>query len=203
VNWISSVHDLCKETLQKTRSRISRYWNWGKKEPSKYKVEDLVMLKVTNFKTSRPSNKLDNKLHRQLQVEKVFTPIIIQVTLPRSWQIYNVFYINFLEPYRMWLWWNAVDPAQVLRDYDNFIAEDYTIEEIIGSSYDKRKKWVIYLVQWLDYIDRKVWTEEPFEDMMTALEILCECHKLNQDALRDPPFRDWEGIYIIPRFINA
>jgi hypothetical protein len=40
-----------------------------------------------------------------------------------------------------------VDPAQVLRDYDNFIAEDYTIEEIIGSLYNKREKRVMYLVQ--------------------------------------------------------
>jgi hypothetical protein len=42
---------------------MSRYWNWGKKKPPKYEVEDLEMLKRTNLKTRRPSKKLDNKLH--------------------------------------------------------------------------------------------------------------------------------------------
>jgi hypothetical protein len=30
-----------------------------------------------------------------------------------------------------------VDPAKVLRDFDNFIAMDGTIEEIMGSLYEK------------------------------------------------------------------
>jgi hypothetical protein len=45
VNWISSIHELCKENLQKTHDRIGRYWNQGKKKPPKYEVGDLVMLK--------------------------------------------------------------------------------------------------------------------------------------------------------------
>jgi hypothetical protein len=84
VNWISSVHELCKEPLQKTCDRIGRYWNRGKKELPKYKVEDLLILKGINLKTRRLSKKLDDKLHRPFQVEKVITPTGIQVTLPRS-----------------------------------------------------------------------------------------------------------------------
>jgi hypothetical protein len=137
VNWISSVYELCKENLQKTGDRMGRYWNWGKKEPPKYEVGDLVILKGTNLKTRRASNKLDNKLHRLFQVKKVITPTAIQVTLPRSWEIHNVFYINLLDPYQMSIWREAVDPAQVLTDYDNFISEDCMIEEMMGSSYDK------------------------------------------------------------------
>ena len=190
VNWISSVHELCKENLQKTRDRMGRYWNRGKKEPPKYEVGDLVMLKGTNLKTRRPSKKLDNKLHGPFQVEKVITSTAIRVTLPRSWGIHNVFHVGLLEPYRTSTRRGAVDPAQVLRNYDNFIAEDYTIEEIMGSSYDKREKWVMYLVQWLDYPDREDWTEEPFEHMTTALETLREFHRTNPEAPRDPRLRD-------------
>jgi hypothetical protein len=40
----------------------------------------------------------------------------------------------------------AVDSAQVLRDNDDFRAEDCTIEEIMGSSYNKRNKQVMYLL---------------------------------------------------------
>jgi hypothetical protein len=95
------------------------------------------MLKRTYLKTRRPSKKLDNKLHGLFQVEKVITPMAIRVTLPRSWEIYNVFYVNLLEPYQTSTWREAVNPTHVLRNYDNFIAEDCTIEEIMGSSYDK------------------------------------------------------------------
>jgi hypothetical protein len=82
--------------LQKILDRTGRYWNRGKKEPPKYEVRDLVMLKKTLLKTRKPSKKLDNKLHRPFQVEKVITPTAIRVTLPRSWRIYNIFYVNVL-----------------------------------------------------------------------------------------------------------
>jgi hypothetical protein len=40
-----------------------------------------------------------------------------------------------------------MEPTQVLRDYNNFIADGCPNEEIMGSSYDKREKLVMYLVQ--------------------------------------------------------
>jgi hypothetical protein len=104
MNWISSVHELCKENLQKTRDRMGRYWNWGKKEPPKYEVGDLVMLKETNLNTRRPSKKLDKKLHGPIQVKKVITPMAIRMTLPRLWGIHNVFHFNSLKPYQMSTW---------------------------------------------------------------------------------------------------
>jgi hypothetical protein len=94
------------------------------------------MLKGTNLKTRRPSKIHDNKLHRLFQVKTVITLMAIWVTLPRSWGIQNVFHINLLEPYQISTWRAAVASIQVLRDYDNFIAEDCTIEEIIGSLHD-------------------------------------------------------------------
>jgi hypothetical protein len=90
------------------------------------------MLKGTNVKTRRPSKKLDNKPHRPFQVEMVITPIVIWVTLPRSWWIHNVFHINLLEPDWTSTQRAAVDPTHILRAYDNFIAEDCTIKEIMG-----------------------------------------------------------------------
>jgi hypothetical protein len=61
MNWISSVHELCKENLQKTRDRMGRYWNQSQKKPLKYKLVDLIILKGTNLKTKRLSIELDNK----------------------------------------------------------------------------------------------------------------------------------------------
>jgi hypothetical protein len=98
VNWIPSIYELCKENLQKTRDRIGGYWNGGKKQPPKYEVGDLVMLKGINLKTKRPSKKLDNKLHGLFQLKMVITLTAIWVTLPRSLEMYNIFHINLFEP---------------------------------------------------------------------------------------------------------
>jgi hypothetical protein len=62
VNWIFSIHELCKENFQKRRDRIGRYQTRGKKNPLLYEVGDLVMLKRINLKTRRLSKKLDNML---------------------------------------------------------------------------------------------------------------------------------------------
>jgi hypothetical protein len=48
----------------------------------------------------------------------------------------------------------------------------------------------MYLVQWLDYLDREDWIEEPLEHMTTALEMLYEFHKPNPDMPQDPHLRD-------------
>jgi hypothetical protein len=60
----------------------------------------------------------------------------------------------------------------------------------MGSSYDKREKHVMYLVQWLDDPDREDWTDKPFEHMTTDLEALYEFHKSNLDTSADPRLRD-------------
>jgi hypothetical protein len=70
-----------------------------------------------------------------------------------------------------------VDPTQGLRDYHNFIAEVWTIEEIIGSLYNKLGKWGMYLVQWVDDPDYEDWIEKPFEHMTMTLDMLGESHK--------------------------
>jgi hypothetical protein len=123
-------------------------------------------------------------------MEKVITPTAIKVMLPRSWGIHNVFYMNILEPYQTSTLCEAVDSILVLRDYNNFISEDCTIEKIMGSLYDKRENRVIYLIQWLHYPYREDWTEELFEHMITALEMLHEFHKSNPDVPRDYRLRD-------------
>jgi hypothetical protein len=70
-------------------------------------------------------------------VEKIITLTAIRVTLPRSWEIHNIFHIDLLVPDRISTWREAVYLAQVLRNYDNVIAKDCTIEDIMDSSYDK------------------------------------------------------------------
>jgi len=45
---------------------------------------------------------------------------------------------------------------------------------------------ILYLVKWLDYPERKDWTEEPFDNFWVgSLEKLREFHQRNPDAPSD------------------
>jgi len=47
-------------------------------------------------------------------------------------------------------------------------------------------KRILYLIKWLDYLERKDWTEEPFDNFSVGgLEKHREFHQRNQDAPRD------------------
>ena len=47
-------------------------------------------------------------------------------------------------------------------------------------------KRVLYLVRWLDYPERKDWTEEPFDNFSVGgQEKLREFHQQNPDAPKD------------------
>jgi hypothetical protein len=50
----------------------------------------------------------------------------------------------------------------------------------------KMGRRVLYLVKWLDYPDRKDWTEEPFDNFSAGgLEKLWNFHRWNPAAMKD------------------
>jgi len=77
------------------------------------------------------------------------------------------------------------DPAKVLREADDIEnSEEYDVDEIMGST--KKGRRVLYLVKWLDYPDRRDWTNEPFDNFSEGgLEKLKEFHQRNPEAPRD------------------
>jgi hypothetical protein len=58
------------------------------------------------------------------------------------------------------------------------------VDEIMGST--KKGRRVLYLVKWLDYPDRRDWTNELFDNFSEGgLEKLREFHRRNPEAPRD------------------
>jgi Chromo (CHRromatin Organisation MOdifier) domain len=164
---------------------MCRYTDPHRKEPPAYQVGDLVMLNGRNIQTRRPSRKLDHKNHGPFQVEKIFSPLAVKLTLPRKWRIHNVFHVSLIEPYRTSDMQRTPDPVKVLREADDIEnSEEYDVDEIMGST--KKGRQVLYLVKWLDYPDRRDWTNEPFDNFSEGgLEKLREFHRRNPEAPRD------------------
>jgi len=174
---------------------MHRYTDPMRKESPAYQVEDLVMLNGCNIKTRCPSRKLDHKNHGPFQIEKIVSPLAVRLTLPWKWKIHNVFHVSLLEPYRTSEHRALPDPSKVLREADGIEqSEKYKVEEVMFLVECSRgnNKQILYLIKWLDYPERKDWTEEPFDNFSVGgLEKLREFHQRNPDALRD--YRLTEG----------
>jgi len=180
-----TVHGEARKTLDKTREWMCRYTDPHRKKPAVYQVGDQVMLNGRNIQTRGPSWKLDHKNHRPFQVEKVISPLAVKLTLPRKWRIHDVFHISLLEPYRAGEMQATPDLVKVLREADNIKnSEEHDVDKIMGST--KKGRRVLDLVKWLDYPDRRDWTNEPFDNFSEGgLEKLREFHRRNPEALRD------------------
>jgi len=188
-HWMQTVHEDSRQGLEAAQERIRRYTDPTRREPPTYQVGDLVMLSSRNIKTRRPTRKLDHKNHGPFQIEKIISPLAVRLTLPRKWKIHNVFHVSLLEPYRTSEHRAPPDPSKVLREADDIEqSEEYDLKEVMSSTERGRgnSKRVLYLVQWLDYPERKDWTEEPYDNFSVGgLEKLREFHQRNPDAPRD------------------
>jgi len=125
------------------------------------------MLNGRNIKTRRPSKKLDHKNHGPFQIEKIVSPLAVRLTLPRKWKIHNVFHVSLLEPYQTSEHRAPPDLSKVLQEADGIEqSEEYDVDEVMSSverGHGNNER-ILYLVKWLDYPERKDWTEEPFDN---------------------------------------
>ena len=117
-------------------------------------------------------------------MEKIISPLAVRLTLPRKWKIHIVFHVSLLEPYRTSEHRVPPDPSKILREADDIEqSEEYDVDKVLGST--RKGHRVLYLVKWLDYPDRKDWTEEPYDSFSVGgLEKLQEFHRQNPDAPR-------------------
>jgi len=179
-HWMKTVHDESRKGLEEAQEQMWRYTDPTRKEPPAFQEGDLVMLSGRNIKTRRPSNKLDLKNHGLFQIEKIVSPLTVRLTLPRKWKIHNVFHVSLLEPYRTSEHRAPLDPSKVLREADDIEqSEEYDMDKVMSSVERSRgnNKRNLYLVKWLDYPERKDWTEEPFDNFLVGgLEKLREFH---------------------------
>ena len=118
-------------------------------------------------------------------MEKIVSPLAVRLTLPWKWKIHNVFHVSLLKPYRTSEHRAPPDPLKILREADDIEqSEEYDVDEVLGST--RKGHRVLYLVKWLDYPDRKDWTEEPYDNFSVGgLQKLREFHQRNPDAPRD------------------
>jgi len=193
-HWMQDVHEVFQKGLEEAQERMRWYTDPSRKPPPGYQVGNLVMLSRHNIRTRRPSKKLDDKNYGPFQIEKIVSPLAVRLTLPRKWKIHNVFHVSLLEPYQTSEHRAPPDPSKVLRKPDDIEqSEEYDVDEVMSSVEcgQGNNKRILYLVKWLDYPERKDWTEEPFDNFSVGgLEKLQEFHRQNLVAPKDYQITD-------------
>jgi len=63
-----------------------------------YQAGDLVWLDARNWKTQRPSAKLDHRHYRPFRIAREITSHAYQLELHNSMQVHPVFHVSLLEP---------------------------------------------------------------------------------------------------------
>ena len=116
---------------------------------SQHNVGDWVWLEAKYLALPYASAKLAPKCHGPFQIMKEISPVAYQLTLPRAWTIYDVFYSSLLMPYKETL----KHGAQFQRPPPELIGneEEYVVEQIINHQHHGRCHQLQYLICWKGY----------------------------------------------------
>lgn len=153
------------------------------------KVGDLVFLNRKNIKTIRPSRKLDTLFFGPFKIVECVNPVSYRLDLPHELRrIHPVFHVSLLHPQGHDLFPSSRPPPPPVELIDDH--EEYVVSAILDSKFtNRRKRKVLYLIQWEGYSDEyNTW--EPLEHLNNSLSLVHSFHDRNPGK---PGFRSLPG----------
>ena len=143
---LKKIHEQLKIDLGSAQVNQAKYHN-AKHKAVTFSVGDKVWLKTTNFKTQRPSKKLDAKRVGPFKVERKINDQAYRLSLPASMKIWPTFHVSLLDPYKA----NTI-PGRTQSPPPPVSIDDptiYEVEEILDSR--RRRRRLQYKVRWTGY----------------------------------------------------
>jgi hypothetical protein len=145
---LKALHEkLAADLVFFTKRIISYYDKYRNIEPI-FKKKDKIYLIQRNIQTKQPSTKLDHKKLGLFKIKRIVGLVNYELVLPRTMNIYPVFYISLLEPILL-----GVLPAPVTEIEPVNPNTEYEIKEILD--YKQVRNYIKYLVKWIDYLYSK------------------------------------------------
>ena len=159
---MKDIQEFLRDSIQYAQALYEESANATRQVPPKYKVGDRVWLSAKNFRTQRPSRKLDWKFIGPCKILEVVGSHAYRLELPATMhKVHPVFHTNLLR-----LTSEDPVPGQVIAPPPPVVIDDaneYEVEEILDVRLHYRR-WQ-YLVKWVGYADP---TWEPTDSLKDA-----------------------------------
>jgi hypothetical protein len=91
------IWEVLQENIHEAQQRMAKWYHAKAPDQPKFRVGDKVMIDARNFKTKRPSKKLDHKKIGPVRIVKLIGKRAVRVELPTSMKQHNVFNVTALE----------------------------------------------------------------------------------------------------------
>jgi hypothetical protein len=159
---MKDLQTLLREEMLWAQALQQEYANRKRTPAPAYRVGDQVWLDASKITTLRPTKKLDWKNLGPYKITKVISSHAYRLELPNSIKIHDVLPVSRLRPVAdpsvALPGQNPVPPPPIEVDGDI----EYTVETVLDSRMNHRKKRFEYLVRWTGY-DETTW--EPIDSV--------------------------------------
>ena len=190
-HWMKMIHQKARESLEKTREAMGRYYNQHTRQQPDFKVGDLVMLNAKNIHTKRPSPKLAPRLYGPFKIVEQRGNLAYKLQISDRWKIHPVFHVSLLEAYRTSIRPARKQPPMEPKEIDGDL--EWEVEKIVKSeiiSYERRVRGrtrtlqeLRYFVKWKGCSEDEN-TGEPPEHLGNTQELVEQFHLENPEMPR-------------------
>jgi len=166
---LEETHRLLKENLLEAQTRQSKY---AAGKEMTFGIGDKVWLPTRNFRTTRPSKKLDYNRTGLYTVSMIINQIASKLDWPKTMRNHNIFHVSQLDRYTPPVTGQPQsEPNPIIVDD---LDEKWEVDRILVSK--RRYGKLHYLVQWAGYnYLRTSW--ELFENLENAQELINDFHR--------------------------
>jgi len=95
---LSEIHDHLRTEMHRVQLRYQETADTHRLPAPDYQMGDLVWLDARNWKTRRPSSKLDHRRHGPFKIAHKIYSHAFRLELHSSMQVHPVFHVSLLEP---------------------------------------------------------------------------------------------------------
>jgi hypothetical protein len=149
------------------------------------------MLNTQNYKTGRPTKKLEPRWEGPFEVMKTSSHAVT-LRLPANMKIFNTFHVSMVRPYRGGTGIPGQEAIQqdvranrgraITRDDDGNETEEYRFEKILDCGKAENGRWQ-YLVKWEGYAEP---TWQPATDLRGCDDAIWDFHEAHPDRPGPP-----------------